>query len=257
MIWYKRVLYFFCNTCRPHRSRTVRYAFPFVMGTLVVLSALAVTSEKKTTIEIIPSQTTVRAGDVIALDVFVNSHTPVNAIDIAIDIPSGQLDVMGIDVGESVITLWTVDPYVEGDSVILRGGTFRKGFLGRHRIATINAKAIASGLAYINVTDSQLLAGDGRGTEIAVAEDQSNDAQLVIANSDGTYEPGTEPGGVFEANVSIGVVTDIDGDGAVSIADISQFMSAWFSYGVIYDFNDDGKMTFRDFSIILADSFRR
>lgn len=257
MSWYKKVIYFFCNTCRPNRSRTVRYAFPFIMGTLVVLSALTVTSEKKTFIEIIPSNTTVRAGDLVALDVFVTSHAPVNAIDISINIPKNQLNVTGIDVGESVITLWTVDPYVKGDTVILRGGTFRKGFLGRHRIATINAKAVSTGLAYVHVTDSQLLAGDGRGTEIVAVDNLNDEAKLLIAKSDGTFEPGTEPAGVFQANVVIQVVTDINGDGIVSIADISSFMSAWFSYGIIYDFNNDGKMTFRDFSIILADAFRR
>lgn len=257
MSWYTKVIYFFCNTCRPNRSRTVRYAFPFIMGTLVVLSALTVTSEKQTYIEIIPSKTTIKAGEMLALDVFVSSHKPVNAIDIALDIPSTQLKVTGIDTGESVITLWAVDPYVEGDTVILRGGTFRKGFLGRHRIATINAEAVSSGLAYINVTDSILLAGDGSGTEIEAAETGTDEAQLVIAKSDGTFEPGTEPAGVFEANVIIRVVTDIDGDGTVTIADISSFMSAWFSYGVIYDFSGDGKMTFRDFSIILSDAFLR
>jgi len=257
MIWYKRILYFFCNTCRPNRSRTVRYAFPFVMGALVVLSALTISADKKTVIEIIPSQTTVKAGDVLSLDVFVNSHTPVNAIDITLDIPSSQLNVTGIDVGTSVITLWTVDPYVDGNAVVLRGGTFRKGFLGRHRIATINAKAISSGLAYINVTDSLLLAGDGRGTEVVAADNKNDETRLIIAKSDGTFEPGTEEASAFEANVIIRVVTDIDGDGIVTIADISRFMAAWFSSGIIYDFNGDGKMTFRDFSIILADSFRR
>ena len=56
-------------------------------------------------------------------------------------------------------------------------------------------------------------------------------------------------------NVAIKIITDIDGDGKVSLKDISAFMAAWANKDVSYDFNGDGKMTFRDFSIILADFF--
>ena len=53
----------------------------------------------------------------------------------------------------------------------------------------------------------------------------------------------------------IKIISDIDGDGTVTLKDVSIFMAAWRNQDVIFDFNGDGKMTFRDFGIILSDSF--
>lgn len=254
---YKRILYFFCTTCRPNHSRTVRFAFPFVFGALAILGALAITTNEQTYIEVTPSQTKVRAGDRLSLDVYVNAHKPVNAIDIEIKVPKSQLKVTGIDTGESVITLWTQDPYFEGDTVYLRGGTFRKGFLGKHLIANINVQAVNTGVAYVDVADSLLLAGDGNATEIAAKDIGTEQATLYIANADGTFQTvGLEGGGsTLEGSATVMILTDIDGDGDVSLQDVSRFMAAWKSGSAIFDFNGDGRMTFTDFAIILADSF--
>lgn len=254
-IW-QRILYFFCATCRPHQSRTVRYAFPVVLGAVALLSALTISSNSQTFIEIVPSKSAVREGEAIALEVFVTAETPVNAVDIAIKVPQTQLKVSGIDTGESVITLWTVDPYYENGTAYLRGGTFRRGFVGRHLIATINATAVASGLAQVNVRESMLLAGDGSGTEVDTTTSEAETVKLYIANEDGTFTAadGTTSS-IFEASAEIKIITDIDGDGEVTLADISRFMSAWFTHTTIFDFSGDGKMTFKDFSIILADTF--
>jgi len=254
MSLYKKILYFFCSSCRPNRSRTVRYAFPVMLSALAFLGALTINSTNQTFIEIVPSQTSVRAGDSLTLDVYVTAHQPINAVDISLSIPDSQLEVRGIDVGESVITLWTNEPYYEDGVVYLRGGTFRKGFLGRHLIANINVKAIDTGLAYVDVYESLLLAGDGNATEIPVSEDLTEQVKLYIASEDGTYTPvESDSGSTFKGIAEIRIVTDIDGD--VSLKDISQFMAAWRTKSTIFDFNGDGRMTFRDFAIILSDSF--
>lgn len=255
MSWYRSILYVFCSTCRQRKSRTVRYAFPFVLGALAIVGAVTVTSDDQTIVEVESSKANVRAGETLELDVYVTAHKPVNAVDISVAVPTAQLEVMGIDVGESVITLWTEDPYTEDGTVFLRGGTFRKGFLGRHLIATINARAKETGLAYVTVTDSLLLAGDGDATEITAAANPSEEVKLYIAQEDGTFLSGDEAGGTFEASAEVKIVSDIDGDGNVTLQDISQFMAGWRSQTTIYDFNNDGRMTFTDFAIILAHSF--
>lgn len=257
MSWYTRILYFFCSACQPNRSKTVRYAFPVIMSAIALMGALSLTSTNKTIIEIVPSKTNVRAGEQLSLEIYVSAHKPVNAVDISLKMPSSQLKVKGIDTGESVITLWTVEPYVKNGVVVLRGGTFRKGFLGRHLIATINAEAVETGLAYVNVLDSLLLAGDGKATEIQKTDSPTEEVKLYIADKDGTFVATDGEGNVFEASAEINIVTDIDGDGEVTLSDVSSFMSAWSSRMVVYDFNGDGLMTFRDFAIILADSFFR
>lgn len=251
--WYTKILYSFCTTCRPNRSHTVRYAFSFILGLGVVLGAVAVTSQNATYVEVIASDTTITAGQYIELDVYVSAHRPTNAVDLVVSVPENQLEVMGIDTGESVITLWTEEPYYENGKVHMRGGTFRRGFVGRHLIATINVRAKASGLAYVNVTESLLLAGDGTASEIPATPNEGETARVYIGAAG--EELASDDANAFSATAEVRIVTDIDGDGDVSLADVSRFMAAWTSKSIIFDFNGDGQMTFRDFAIILADSF--
>lgn len=258
MIVLKKIFYFFCSSCNPHRSTTVRYAFPLVFAIAALLGASALVSNSKSYIHLESSTNSVKAGEAFQIKVFVSAHVPVNAVDISLDFPKQQIEILGIDTGESVITLWTRDPYVENNKVILRGGTFRKGFLGDHLIATVNAKAIETGLAEFSANDVVLLAGDGTGNEVKVSDTGEETKTLYIADKNGTFAKPGEGGAVgLRGNASVKIVTDIDGDGQVTLGDVGDFMSAWTNGAIVYDFNGDGAMTFKDFGIILADSFLR
>lgn len=215
--------------------------------TIAILGAATITSESTSYLILETTAKNLKEGEVFSLDVKVYAHKPVNAIDLAIAYPKSQIQVRGIDSGESVITLWTKDPYVENNTVYLSGGTFRKGFVGEHFIARINAIALKSGSADIVAENIQLLAGDGSGTEIPVSNTDSA-VRVQIANKEGEL--------VGSVNVTK-IITDIDGDGKVDFTDILQFMSAWFGGEIVYDFSGDGKMTFKDFSIILSDAFTK
>ncbi len=234
---------------RGQSSRTVRYAFPAVAFLTVFLSVAAVTVSQKSTIELIVSDATVSAGRTFSVDVYVTAEVPVNAVDIEVAVPS-SVKVTGIDTGESVITLWTNEPYVEKGVVYLRGGTFRRGFSGRHLIATINGVSESPGVVTVKVQKTILLAGDGTGATVPYVAGEA--ATLYVINTDGSYD--SSGVGTDAATATI-VITDIDGDGDVSLADVSRFMVAWTSRSFIYDFDNDGKMTFRDFGIILSDTF--
>lgn len=251
-----KILYFFCSTCRPNQSSTVRYAFPLIFTIAAFLGASAVVSTNKSYIHLESSSTQVKAGDTFHVDVYVNATVPVNAVDISVEFPKEQIVVTGINTGESVITLWAKDPYVQGNKVIMQGGTFRKGFSGDHLIATINAKATQSGIAQFSANDVVLLAGDGSGSQVAVTKTGKDATSLYIAKEDGTFSKPTDAVGI-KGSANVMIVTDIDGDGKVTLSDISSFMAAWSSKSTLYDFNHDGVMSFRDFGIILADSFLR
>lgn len=256
----KKIFFSVCTTCKGNDSRTVRYAFPLVFSAFLFLGAQAITSDNVSYISVEPSTNSLLAGEAFYLDVYVNAHVPINAVDIELNFPEDQMKITGIDTGESVITLWTTDPYTKGNTVFLRGGTFRRGFVGEHIIATINAVATETGIAEIDVSDALLLAGDGAGTEVSVADTDDQTAKIYIADENGVFTTNNsdeEGGSELSATVSIKIVTDIDGDGDVSLADVSRFMSAWFTKSTLYDFNGDGRMTFRDFGIILSDSFFR
>ncbi len=225
---------------------TVHFMFPIIAFTLGIVGA-TILSGNDSAVILTPSATYVSAGDDVVISVEAVAAAPVNTIDIEVDFPS-SLTPQSIDTGGSVITLWTSEPKIDGNKVIFRGGTFRKGFLGRHLIANVHAKATQNGDADVLVRNSTFLAGDGKGTELAVSQN-SRAAQIHIGTR------GKDGSTVLGGKVAVEVVTDINGDGKVDFADIEAFMSAWTTGSKTFDFNGDGKMSFRDFGIILAKAF--
>lgn len=246
----RKILSFVFPTFLLRNSQTVRYAFSFLFLFAAILGMAAVASKGSSYIRIASSDESVEEGATFSIDVFVYANTPVNAIDISVAFPPDQIEVLGIDKGESVITLWTEEPHVEGTNVVMRGGTYKKGFIGEHKIATINVKAKSTGKAKFLTSAVKLLAGDGKGTDVQA--DLSRGTILTAIAPIGTT-PGTQ--GVT-ADATVVLITDIDGDGSVSLRDISSFMGSWANNGIQYDFNNDGAMTFKDFSIILAAYFK-
>lgn len=244
-LFIKRIAYYFYKNYHHDKNGTVRYAFPIIFTTLAVVGAALILPTNASYVRLESSTKNVKAGEKFSVSVFVGAHSPVNAIDIALSYPSNQIKINGINTGESVITLWTQEPYVENGKVIMRGGTFRKGFLGEHLIAKIEATALKSGTAEFKTSNIQMLAGDGTGNEVKVSSSNEQSLVLVVGNDDGE----------IVAKATVYISTDIDGDGKVTMNDILAFMSAWSNRQVIYDFNKDNRMNFRDFGIILSDSF--
>ncbi len=236
----------FPNFSDKHFS-TVKYAFPLVVIATIFAGLASVISENTSYITIRTTADTVLKDKLFYIEVLATTHVPVNALDVVISYPEDQMVVDGIDTGTSVITLWTEQPYAKDGSIYLRGGTFRKGFVGEHTIARIRAHAIKTGEAKVFIKETQLVAGDGKGSNVPVAESLgSNEVKIAVTATDE---------GVIEGKASIELVSDTDGDGDVDLQDISKFMSAWLTGRSTFDFNNDGKMTFKDFSILLAESF--
>lgn len=230
-------------------SRTVRFMFSAVFSLAILLGAAVVTSTKEASyVRLAASSSTVEAGDRFSIDVYAYAHVPVNAVDVTLRFDPAAVNVHAVDRGQSVLTIWTQDPVIENGTVTLRGGTFRRGFVKEHKIATIDLSAKKTGQSEFSVSDVMLLAGDGAGTPVAVAKTQDTTLSLYV------YDENTSPESIG-VDVKIKVVSDIDGDGEVTLTDISAFMSAWHDKSTLYDFNNDGKMSFRDFSIILANFF--
>lgn len=222
--------------------------FPAVVTLVAVLGAAVVTNSQTSHVRLQASQSTVEEGGRFSIDVYAYAHKPVNAVDITIQFDDDSVRVLEVDRGQSVLTIWTEDPIIEDDRVILRGGTFRKGFLGEHKVATLDLQARSVGQKNFSISDAVMLAGDGSGTPVAVSEVNDSALNLYI------YDANADPESIGVA-VAVSIVTDINGDGKVTLTDISTFMSAWHNNSVAYDFNGDGRMTFRDFSILLADFF--
>lgn len=227
---------------------TVHYAFPLVLFATIFASLASVVSEGDSYITLRANSESVVETNSFYVDVGVFAHQPVNAVDLTITYPEDLVFVEAVDVGTSVITLWTETPYAKDGKIHIRGGTFRKGFIGEHPVARIKVRGDKSGVARLVLDDSQLIAGDGKGTEIpAIAADGLSEVRVAILAVDGSVA-GAE---------KTPILTDTNRDGKVDITDLSVFMSAWFTRGSTYDFDDDGEMTLTDFSILLAETFSR
>lgn len=227
------------------KGRTVRYAFPIVVLATLFASLASVVTQDTSFITIETSPSTVAEGELFYIEVKATAHTAVNAVDIVLSYPEDKMSIDNIDTGTSVITLWTEEPYAKDGKIYLRGGTFKRGFIGEHTIARVHAKALTSGIAQVTTSDVTFVAGDGKGTEVDVSDVDSDDSEVSITTQDGA----------LIATAEVTIVTDLDGNGSVDLRDVSAFMAAWFTKGKTFDFNGDGKMTFKDFSILLADSF--
>ncbi len=247
------VLKFIAPTAYLANGRTVRYVFSFMFVLAALLGTASVISKDNSYVSLSTPQKTVNQSDIITLDVYVYAHTPINAVDIALRFPQDQVTVLSIDKGQSVLTLWTEEPKFENGLVTLRGGTYKKGFIGEHKIASIEVRSKTTGSIEFLADSTRLLAGDGKGTEIASGETPSVVVQVTDNNTPASEASVSDSS--LEAKAFVVVATDIDADGAITLKDISSFMASWFSTDTVFDFNSDGKMSIQDFSILLADYF--
>lgn len=246
MSWLLRIRYWLTGG---KSNASVRYMFPMFVGVFAFFGAAALNSVSYSYIKIVPTATSLVAGDKFSIDIYAVAHVPVNAVDISLTFSESAVEITGIDKGKSVITLWTEEPTAKSGVVTFRGGTFQKGFRGEHLIARVNVVAKQTGEAEFLISNLTLLAGDGRGTPVVTGnQDQSEAKVMVLAE-------GEEAPANIKADIALHVITDTDGDGKVTLSDVTTFLAAWHQRSAIYDFNNDGKMTFKDFAIILADSF--
>ena len=239
----RSILAFWYRLIHRKERRTIRYSSSILTIAVASLVATVILSNSGTSIYLETDTSSVQAGDVFSVNVYIDAKESINAITIAVQFDPDEVTVQGVNTGASVISLWTADPYVRDNQVILEGGTFRRGFIGRHLIAEIELEAVAAGETNFSLSESVLVKGDGQGSVVHNVEDTEQLAVFISETGDLSVE------------VRVQVYTDINGDGRISISDINQFLSAWRSREVLYDFNADNKMNFTDFAIILADSF--
>lgn len=245
MNFFKKAFNFISPSFYLSRTKTVRYAFPVFLAIAASISLASLMGSSGAEIVLESNKSSLAVDDEFSVSVYAIATTPVNAVSLKIDIPTNMVDVRSIDIGESVITLWTSDPRLEGGTVILEGGTYRKGFVGKHLIATINVKAKAAGQTSLDADFVNLLAGDGKGTTVPT---ESKQLSLGVANKNADASINKE--------LSLVIIGDIDGNGEVGLADIQQFMADWTKKTNVHDFNNDGTTSFKDFSIILSHFFK-
>lgn len=253
MSWYpgKRFLYWLSSYFRPHTRGPVRRMFSGgLLATLAfgLLAAVSLSTEHTQVMIQLPSgNTTVTVGEPFQVEVRIDAQEPINAVEMDLLYPEQYMVVEQLRDGESVLTIWTEEPTAENGVIHVRGGTFRRGFIDEHRVIAWTARATQAGTFRIRPQHIQLLAGDGSGTEVKLDDVDMPPLELTAVSA--------EDAAPAEAAAVSQEATDLNGDGLITMQDISIFMSAWGSEDTIYDFTGDNRMSFPDFSIILAHYF--
>jgi hypothetical protein len=222
-----------------------------LLSVALLMGASVISTESESYVRLVPSETMVKSGDRFTIKIYANAHVPVNAINLSIKYSSDLVEINAVDKAQSVLTIWTKEPAISTNLIALAGGTFRRGFVGEHIVATIKATAKFTGSTELAVSAVEMFAGDGLGTPVKTSTNRiSGKAGFII------YDQNTDPAELASLLPST-MLVDVNGDGVVNLRDISVFMAAWNDKTTQYDFNDDGRMNFIDFSIILARSFFR
>lgn len=244
MNWLLTKLRSYYRSVFPKKSQTIRYTFSllFLLATVTGFATVIMSGGHMVRLEA-PSRVVV--DETFEIIVYADAKSAVNAINIQVPLPEDQFELLGINRGNSVLTLWTTDPYIEDGIIYLEGGTFRKGFIGEHQIATLLVRSLTAGKDAIRASSAAFYAGDGSGIEYQVHSLGSVDFVSYVSSEETSDE------------AHYTKLADLNNDNKITLIDISVFMSAWNNRERLIDFDNDGKMTFTDFSILLSIYFRQ
>ena len=237
------------------------YAVPAALAAGAILSLITFTGMylvpgdelDNPTFDITPATHHKLLGEDFSVHIIVTSDIPVNAFKGLVSFNEDILSISNLDYNTSFADLWAKEPwYAEGrGTVSFIGGTTRSGgFTGTDALLTITFTPKAPGNAEITLKNTEILQHDGRGTTAQLTKNiddiflvSSTTAEKIIKNTD-------------EKKTSVTIVEtlpspDLDGDGQVTIKDISLFFLHISQSNQRADFNNDGKVNTADLRILL------
>lgn len=217
----------------------------FLLGPTVISTPVNVSLEPKEGLLVV--------GETVTVSIIVEANIPVNVFKGLVAFNPEILTVSSIEYNTSIANLWAEEPwYSNGDGTIgFAGGTTNPGgFVGKGSLITITFTAKNTGEAKITMTEMRVLQHDGLGSEAPLAS--PIDALFAVAPVE------IEKDTLFKNDLSGPVITiikdpantDLNGDGAHTMTDVSIFMTHLLSQNTRSDFNQDGKVDLKDLSIL-------
>jgi hypothetical protein len=141
----------------------------FVLG--VLFSASVVDAA---TLSIVPGTSTVTVGNIITLNVVVNSAgQSINNSDATIQFPADLLQVISISKSSSIFSLWVQDPSFSNATgqISFNGGITNPGYTGSNgELVSITFQTKKAGVASVLFSDAAVRANDGLGTDVLTAK---------------------------------------------------------------------------------------
>jgi hypothetical protein len=220
-----------------------------IIGFASLASVLFVPKEPNTgtSLYIEPTELVIEKDTEFTIDIIVESDEAVNAFAGVLKFDEAVLQVTRIDYNTSIADLWTQEPwFTKGDGTItFAGGTTRRGgFTGKGSLVTVTFTGRSASATALSLTGTRVLKHDGLGTDAQLRT--SLDALFTIKQvpSSGDIISQSKPEEIILA-------TDLNNDGATTIADVSIFMLQLAGQNMRSDFNNDKKVNAADLSILL------
>ena len=217
-----------------NKKRTIFVIFPvsLLIGVVGLATGTSVVSSGAM-LSLLPAKSEHAVGHVFSVDVALSTKDPANVAGVTITYPPDLLQVLEVSKQDSLFSLWIEEPEykaVPGMIHFSGGVTRRQGFTGEGTLATIIFRSKKIGEARVDITDAQVLLGDGTGTDI-----------LLFTH-----------GGVYTFTETGWVEFDLDGNGSVNMKDLGLFVEYWGGpYEVQYDFNRNKKIDLNDLTLLV------
>ena len=149
-------------------SRRLLTAFAVVAG--AVSACLPLHVAEAATLYLSPAVSTVAVGNIVTLNVMVNSEgEAINNSETSIQFPTDLLQVISVSKSSSIFSLWVEDPNFSNATgqVSFNGGITNPGYTGSSgQLISITFRAKKAGTASVLFSDASVLANDGLGTEV-------------------------------------------------------------------------------------------
>ncbi|MBI2039283.1 MAG: hypothetical protein HYT22_03325 [Candidatus Niyogibacteria bacterium] len=154
----------------------------------VVFSIAAPLASEAAKLTVSPSTGAFAVGGTFSISIFLDTEDrPINTLDVIVRFPSEKLQVISPAIGQSIIGVWTAQPYVNNASGELR---FQGGIPGginvsKGLVSTITFRVRQTGSAIIRFdSESEVLAHDGRATNV-LGDAQSGVYSLTLPPQQG------------------------------------------------------------------------
>ncbi|MEN9413257.1 MAG: hypothetical protein RLZZ342_344 [Candidatus Parcubacteria bacterium] len=236
------------HVVRRHK-RKILFTHSVVVFTLLASSAVTFDTGSTTLFLAPRGDTALAIGQTTDVDVMLTTQTPINALSVTLSFPTDMIEIVGMSKERSFLTLWTEETVIREDSgeIHFSGGTTEHGGItGSTTALTISVRAKHPGSAQIYFKEAHVLASDGHGTTVeSVGTPFTYHIQTpTLSGGGGTNQAPLPP---------VSHSPDINGDGFVSLADISiLLMGIEKPYEARLDLNNDGSISIADLSVSLA-----
>lgn len=224
-----------------------------VILALVSIYAVVVNTAPEASMHLSPAGGVVNIGKPFSVSVLVESKVPVNAFSGGVAFDASFLRVEGITYNTEIADLWVEKPwYSAGDGEVqFAGGTTKSGgFTGSGDLITITFMPLAAGVSPLAIHNAAIYEHDGFGSAAELT--QSIDSLFTIEALGNQARIIEKPSTVTKVAVVDEAVTfDLNGDGKVSLIDVSIFLLNGLSNDPRFDFNRDGTVDGADRALLL------